>query len=180
MKAIELRLIGELVKDCRRSDRDLAKALGVSQPTISRIRTKLEKEGIISEYTAIPDFRKLGYEMLIFTLAKRDLRKHPYDIQLAKKFHEMNPTFIFGAGGESSNYDRIGISIQKNYGEYNKFMSEGKALWGNGMSINSFIVDLKSETIVQPLSFKTFADQLLKDAEAMQSEKKQYQNRKEK
>lgn len=161
------------MKNCRRSDRDLAKALGVSQPTVTRLRIKLERERLI-EYTAIPDFGKIGYEMLVFTLAKRDLEKHPYDIEMAKRFHEINPTFIFGAGGIGTDYDRIGISIHRTYAEYSKFMQEGRTLWADAMNINSFIVDLKSETIVQPLSFKTFADQVQKDAMAMQSNQKQY------
>ena len=46
MKDVELRVIRELIRDCRRSDRELAKPAGVSQPTVSRIRPRLEKEGI--------------------------------------------------------------------------------------------------------------------------------------
>lgn len=53
MKDIELRLISELVKNSRRSDRELAKALGISQPTVSRIRVRLEKQGLI-DYSAVP------------------------------------------------------------------------------------------------------------------------------
>ena len=64
MKDVELRLISELMKNSRRSDRELAKATGVSQPTISRMIKKLEKERIIKEYTMIPDFVKLGYEIM--------------------------------------------------------------------------------------------------------------------
>jgi DNA-binding Lrp family transcriptional regulator len=45
MKDSELRLTAELMKNSRRSDRELAKALGVSQPMISRMIKKLEKEG---------------------------------------------------------------------------------------------------------------------------------------
>jgi DNA-binding Lrp family transcriptional regulator len=44
MKDIERRLISELMKNSRRSDRELAKALGTSQPTITRTRGKLERE----------------------------------------------------------------------------------------------------------------------------------------
>jgi DNA-binding Lrp family transcriptional regulator len=31
MKSVELRLISELLKNCRRSDRELARVIGVSQ-----------------------------------------------------------------------------------------------------------------------------------------------------
>jgi DNA-binding Lrp family transcriptional regulator len=39
------------MKNSRRSDRELALVLGISQPTVTRLRTRLEKEGIIKEYT---------------------------------------------------------------------------------------------------------------------------------
>ena len=70
MKDFELRLIAELMKNSRRSDRELATALRVSQPTVSRTIKKLEKEGYIKEYTMIPDFKKLGYEMIGITSLK--------------------------------------------------------------------------------------------------------------
>jgi DNA-binding Lrp family transcriptional regulator len=44
MKDIERRLVSELMINSRRSDRQLAKALAVSQPTVTRVRAKLEKE----------------------------------------------------------------------------------------------------------------------------------------
>ncbi|MDH5391251.1 MAG: helix-turn-helix domain-containing protein, partial [Candidatus Bathyarchaeota archaeon] len=38
-------LLLELLKDSKRSDREIAKVLGVSQPTVSRMRWRLEEEG---------------------------------------------------------------------------------------------------------------------------------------
>jgi len=66
-KEEKLRILFELIKGARRSDRELAKAVGTSQPTITRKRTKLEKEGFIKEYTVIPDLKKMGYEIIAFT-----------------------------------------------------------------------------------------------------------------
>lgn len=51
MKEFELKLISELMKNSRRSDRDLAKAIGSSQPTVTRNRHRLEQQGIIKQYT---------------------------------------------------------------------------------------------------------------------------------
>jgi DNA-binding Lrp family transcriptional regulator len=70
LRNVELRLISELMKNSRRSDRQLSKVLGISQPTVSRMLKKLEKEGVIKEYTMIPDFTKLGYELIVITLAR--------------------------------------------------------------------------------------------------------------
>jgi DNA-binding Lrp family transcriptional regulator len=58
------------MKNSRRSDRQLAKALSVSQPTVTRTMAKLEKEGMIKEYTIVPDFTKLGYTLLAVTFVK--------------------------------------------------------------------------------------------------------------
>jgi DNA-binding Lrp family transcriptional regulator len=70
MKAVELKLISELMKNSRRSDRELAKVIGVSQPTVSRMISRLQKVGVIREYTMIPDFYKLGYKILALTFVK--------------------------------------------------------------------------------------------------------------
>ena len=41
LKDVEVRLIAELMKNSNRSDSELAKATGVSQPTVGRIINKL-------------------------------------------------------------------------------------------------------------------------------------------
>ena len=165
LKDIELKLISELVKNSRRSDRDLAKAVGVSQPTVSRIRVRLEKEGLI-EYSAVPNLAKLGFEILAVILCKRDYVKHPeYAIQEAKDWAKKNPNMIFASIGNGLGYDRIAISIHKNYAEYSKFMQESKVCWGDFMSFDSFLISLKSKDVVQPLSLRHFADYLKKEEE---------------
>ena len=64
MKDVELRLVSELMKNSRRSDRELAKELGISQPTVSRLISRLQKEGVIKEFTMVPDFCKLGFNLM--------------------------------------------------------------------------------------------------------------------
>jgi DNA-binding Lrp family transcriptional regulator len=66
LKDRELAIVSELMRDSRRSDRQLAKAIGVSQPTVSRLIQKLKNEGAIKECTMIPDFRRLGYSLCAF------------------------------------------------------------------------------------------------------------------
>ena len=60
-----MKVAAELLKNSHRSDRELAKVLRTSQPTVTRIRNKLEKEGFIQEYSIIPHFVKLGFEILV-------------------------------------------------------------------------------------------------------------------
>ena len=167
LKEIELRLISELIKNSRRSDRELAKALGVSQPTVSRIRVRLEKEGLI-DYSAVPNLAKLGFEMIVVTFGKRDFQKHPeINLQKAKDFAERHPGIIFGAAGSGLGYDRIAVSIHRNYSDYSKFLQEMRSEWAEIMDIkDSFIVSLTSKEVIQPLSLKHFADHLKNEKES--------------
>jgi len=68
IKENEMKILFELIKGARRRDRELARALRFSQPTVTRTRSKLERMGLVKEYTIIPDLRKMGYELLAFTL----------------------------------------------------------------------------------------------------------------
>jgi DNA-binding Lrp family transcriptional regulator len=174
LKDVELKLISELMKNSRRSDRELAKALGVSQPTITRTRTRLERQGLI-EYTAIPNLSKLGYDLLVFTLvkyAKYDQTKHSYDMEeMGKKFHEISPTHIFGACGQGAGYDRIGISVHKNFTEYSKYLQRSRDFWKHDTRLDTFIVELKTKTVAQRFSFKPLADHLQRDATSIKTER---------
>jgi DNA-binding Lrp family transcriptional regulator len=62
---VDRKLLGELLRDCRRSYRSLARRAGMSVGTVlSRIR-KLEKSGIIKGYSAQLDHGKLGYQLTV-------------------------------------------------------------------------------------------------------------------
>jgi len=71
MKKKEMRLLVELIKNSCRSDRNLAKVLGTSQPTVTRMRNKLVKEGIIQEFTVIPALRVSNFRfsfLMVFSI----------------------------------------------------------------------------------------------------------------
>ena len=70
----------ELLKNSKESDRKLARKLGVSQPTITRTRNKLEREGFIRSYTIFPNWRKLGFEILALTFVKMDPAVVSYEL----------------------------------------------------------------------------------------------------
>jgi len=55
LKNIDYMILSELIKNSKTSDRKLAKIVEVSQPTVTRRRINLEKEGLL-EYTIIPNF----------------------------------------------------------------------------------------------------------------------------
>jgi DNA-binding Lrp family transcriptional regulator len=171
MKDVELRLISELMKNCRRSDRELAKALGVSQPTISRTIKKLEKEGYIKEYTIIPDFSKLGYEIMgITSIAVRD---QPYKEgfkeirKLAAEVEKKHPhASLMAVSGINRNKNRLFITFYEDYSAYVEALRLTRQLpFINVDSIESFLVDLHDETNYRLLSMSAIAQHLVKKSQ---------------
>ena len=69
LKPIDYKILWELIKNSRRSDRQLARVLHISQPTVTRRRALLEKK-LIDGYTAIPKWKNIGYEIFAITFTK--------------------------------------------------------------------------------------------------------------
>ena len=150
------------MKNSRRSDRELAQVLGVSQPTVSRTIKKLEKEGYLREYTVIPNFRKLGYHLFVLTFFKWKKGLSPKEREEAKKSAYKKalafPNAIVIERGIGIKYDSFMGSFHKNYTSYTKFITEIKeSPYLDKNEILSFIVDLDDETQYRNLTFTTIA-----------------------
>lgn len=64
---IDRKLLGELLKDSKRSFRELAKAIGVSAATVINHVQRLESAGVIKDYSVRLDHERLGYELTVIT-----------------------------------------------------------------------------------------------------------------
>ncbi len=87
---MNLKILFALMKTGCRSDRVIAKNLGISNSTISRRKRKLEQEGYIKEYTAIPDFHKIGIEFIVFSFATTTdviTQKHFEEVKEVSRSH---------------------------------------------------------------------------------------------
>jgi DNA-binding Lrp family transcriptional regulator len=171
LKEVELRVIAELMKNSRRSDRELAKVLGISQPTVSRAIGRLESKGIIKEYTMIPDFAKLGYTMMGITQMKVDETSQEYSAQAREKAAEIfeketayaNIMAVAGTGGGKN---RLFITFYKNYGEYSETMRFVRLIpFSAAEDVQSFLVDLEGESHYRLLTMSEIARHILKDTE---------------
>jgi DNA-binding Lrp family transcriptional regulator len=151
MKKREKQLLLELIKNSKRSDREIAKVLKVSQPTITRTRKRLEKKAI-ANYTIVPDFTMLGYELMAFTLISSTGAK-PEAVEKAKEWAKKRPNIIFASQGEGMNINGVLISLHKNFREYSKFMLElRKDLSGILKDVQTFLVSFEGSVIIKPLS----------------------------
>ena len=156
-KELPQQLLRELLKNSKRSDRELAKVLGVSQPTVTRMRTKLVKEGVIKEFTVIPDFAKMGYEIMAICCVKM---KTPITKLTEKglKWMKKHPNMIFAAAAEGMGKNGVIISLHKNYTDFSKFVSESRKYWGEEIEdYSTMLISLKG-IIPRPLSLKYLAE----------------------
>jgi DNA-binding Lrp family transcriptional regulator len=178
LRDAELKLVIELLNDSHRSDRELAKAVGVSQPTISRIKEKLEKQGTIREYTIIPDFSQLGFELMSITFTKM---KGPLSTEILNDMkkrarnaiREHPSALILGNTGVGYNADYVTIAFHRNYSEYAGFMKDIREFPNvNIDETKSFLIDLNEEDQMLPLSFRHLAGRLAKTKENSQTEQK--------
>jgi len=178
MKDVELRVVIELMKDSRRSDRELARAVGMSQPTVSRTREKLEKQGIIKEYTIIADYSQLGFELMSMTFTKM---KGPLSEEIlddmkkrARNTVSEHPSaLILGNTGMGCNADYVTIAFHRDYGEYSEFMRDIREFPNvNIDETRSFIINLGEKDQMQPLSFSHLAGYLAKAIKGSQTVRK--------
>jgi DNA-binding Lrp family transcriptional regulator len=155
-------VIRELLKNSRKSDREMAKNLGVSQPTVTRARTLLEKEGYVKTYTVIPDFAKLGYQIMAFTFVKLKsfpMREETHKlVEDATEWLSKRPNVIFSADGEGLGKDIVMISLHKSYAKYSDFMRAYAMDWGHVINMfESFTVSLESGFKIKPFDLKYLA-----------------------
>jgi len=164
MKDIKLKLVSELMRNSRRSDRDLAKAIGVSQPTVSRLLKKLEKDGIIKEYTMIPDFRKLGFTLLALTFIKiQESRSGEIEktTVIIENMKENLPEVVMFERGLGLGYDGVIASFHEDYSSYVRFRRRITDCLLEISEIEGFLISLGNEVHHHPLTFATLAQHLL-------------------
>ena len=157
MKERMKKLLFELLKDSKSSDRELAKVLGVSQPTVTRMRSRLTQEGVIKEYTIIPDFVKMGYEIMAITTVRAKTRREL--TEKGKKSVMARPNIIFATrakGGMGKN--GLFISLHKNYLDFDNFLTEYFQEWGDDIEEHETMLISLGGLIVKPFSFKYLAE----------------------
>jgi len=168
MNSIELKLISELMKNSRRSDRELAKSIGKSQPTVTRIRSRLEKEGYIKEYTMLPDLSRIGFEILAITFAKLIGQPTREDLEKARKtvrevMNKESSPVILGMRGIGLDADRVIISLHEDYSAYDDFINFIKSQpLVKVNEVKSYLISLNDKDQFLPLSFSALAGYVLR------------------
>ncbi len=153
-------LIKELMSNSRRSDRELAKSLGLTQPTIGRLRKSIEKDNSLSSYTAIPNLSKIGMEIIAFTLFEWTRYKETAKLKQFEEFIIKQDSIFFSAPGEGfDGRTKIIITIHKDYADLESFLRLLRAEWADNMdSMDTFVVS--SSNIIKNFNFKSVAKKI--------------------
>jgi len=157
-----MKLLSELLKDSKRSDREVAKVLGMSQASVTRMRNKLVRDGLIQQFTIIPNVVKLGFE--IIALSSFRSQDTSEIAERAIKSTMSKPNVLFAARAEGSGKNAVVISLHKNYTDFSNFLAEIRRE-GKGVieDYDTQLVSLKG-FIAKPFSLKYLAD-LIDNAE---------------
>jgi DNA-binding Lrp family transcriptional regulator len=168
MKDIHLKVLLELMAHCRRSDREIAKVLRVSQPTVTRARIWLETNRFVSEFTLIPDFSKIGLELAAFTFFKLrvggDEEEYAKTGDRARDFLKRNPNTVMALRGEGMGSDGILVSVHKDFAEFTRFMRQLKTETIGTEVVGSFLASLGDTNQYRGLTFKYLKEYLSKES----------------
>ncbi len=161
LRLLDMKILAELMRNAKSSDRQIAKKLGRSQPTITRRRTRLERE-LSLRYTAIPDWVGLGFQLIAFTFAQWKHRMFPKEKMLeAVAFISKHPNIIFVSGGRGMSADRVCVSIHKSYRDYWQLLQAIRLQWGKYLeTLGSFITSFGGDEILRPITLQFLADYL--------------------
>jgi DNA-binding Lrp family transcriptional regulator len=151
----KIKLLYELIRGPRRSDRELAKVLKVSQPTVTRKRTLLEREGLIEEYTIVPNLVKIGFEIIAFTFLAFTESTSGL-IEKAREWCKKHPNIVFASDGEGLGMNSVIVSVHKNYASFSKLITVLRQDWQpNLKDAQSFIISVnRPELTVKSFSFR--------------------------
>jgi DNA-binding Lrp family transcriptional regulator len=147
-------LLYELMKNSKRSDRELAKVIDASQPTITRMRKGLERLNLIREYTVLPALEKLGFEIVAFNFVSAGALPQE-SVKSSLAWVSENPKILFSSSGAGlGGKTLLLVSIHKDFSSFSEFSRDLRdALGGKVSSMESFLVSLKTD-VIKHFSFK--------------------------
>jgi DNA-binding Lrp family transcriptional regulator len=159
LRPVDRKLFFELMKNSRRSDRELSRVLGLSQPTVSRKRAILEKE-LVEAYTLIPRWAKLGYSLMAIVLVKVRVDNpgshEARYLEVLKRGSQWligHPNVLMAGGCRGMGVESFMISVHKNYADFDEFMSECRLKLGDLLEIVQFIlVNLAGRELLKPFN----------------------------
>jgi hypothetical protein len=141
------------------SDSDIGRELGVSRHTISRFRRRFEENNLMNKLH-IPNYVKLGFEILVFYHIQFDPRNPP-DMEADEAASLMSDSTVFFA---CRRFEAVMISIYRDYECYksdrtqimqvlkeNQWIAKDPMIRSYGLNTMTFIKDFKFAPIASKI-----------------------------
>jgi DNA-binding Lrp family transcriptional regulator len=163
LKSIDYKLLMELLKNSRRSDRELARALGTSQPTVTRRRANIERN-FIDGYTAVPKWEKIGFEIVAFTFVKHNIKFAKPEVReeafrKVKGWLMKQPNVVLAIEGQGMGWDGIFVSFHRKYSEFIEFINKHNSELSELLiDCQSFISNISPTTVMKPFHLKYLSE----------------------
>ncbi len=116
-----LKILLALLTHGGKSDRAIAKVLGVNNSTLTKRRRKLEQEGYIKEYTFLPDFHKMGLEFVVFSISSTSEVVPPENLKFLHELSQKLPEMLcLLEDHDVAGTNWFSITVHRNYDEFVK------------------------------------------------------------
>ena len=135
-----IKLLRALQENARRSLREIAKELGVSTVTVINRMKALQKEGIITGFSAHIDPAKVGYELTaVINLKAKGKQLIPLEEKIAKDPH------VCGVYDVTGDYDAVLLARFKNIRDLNNFVKKVLATEGIERTYTQVVLNVIKE-----------------------------------
>ena len=144
------RILSFLQKDCKMTTKELSLHLGLSSTAIYERIKKLEKEGVISGYSAILDKSEAGRGFMVFCHIKLLQHRHEFVVKFEKeviKFEEVLECY-----NVSGDYDYLLKVLVRDMEAYHNFINDKLTFLDHiGSAHSTFIINEVKSSHVIPL-----------------------------
>ncbi|MEM5829565.1 MAG: winged helix-turn-helix transcriptional regulator [Candidatus Aenigmatarchaeota archaeon] len=143
LKKREREVFIQLLENARVPDKHIAKLLNITQPTVTRIRQRLEKMGYIKKYKPVVDFQKLGMSLVALTLFRiADFSKIDVKGKMLPDLSKMPQVFLL-AQGEGMGKTSVVGTIHKSFSDFEEWMASLRKKHGKYMEdVEHFIFSI--------------------------------------
>lgn len=143
LKERERKVLIELLKDGRKPDKHVANDLHMTQPTVTRIRQKLEKHGVIRSYRPDVNEKKLDFTITVVTFFTWRDSSETKEMKECIDYIVRHPHVTYFSEGEGlRGKNAMIISLHIDFTDYENFMRDlrekyGKCIYGFEQFVHS-------------------------------------------
>ncbi|MFH0889610.1 MAG: Lrp/AsnC family transcriptional regulator [Candidatus Aenigmatarchaeota archaeon] len=146
MRDKEKQVLFELLRDGRKPDKHIALALKLTQPTVTRIRQKLEKERTIKGYRANVNEKVVGFSIAAITFFDWRDYSETKQIEDAIDYIAKMPEVVYFARGEGlRGKTYMMMTLHKSFADYEALTRRLREKYGKQMAyVEEFISSMES------------------------------------